>query len=160
MRLRLASMRESQFLQCVRNGLWGTEGRFLRKWTSDDMLAFIVEKEFAGLAKVSGKYFYSDQVVWSNGLYPHRIPIDFVCLLDTADRLPMQGPIRDAIMGAWGRQYGWGIVNKIELPEDVATMLVKEMSSRPNSLNVVRERLLAGTKGQGASGNARPGTLQ
>ena len=144
----MASTGEPHFLICVRRGLWGTEGLPLRNWFPDDMLAFIIDKKIAGLAKVTGKCFYAEDPVWSNGLFPHRIPIEFICVLDISDRLPMQGLILEAIMGAWGRQYGWGLVNKKVLPEDVGQLLVNEILSRPNALSRVGDRPLQGTDGQ------------
>lgn len=139
MRLRLASISEPQLLKCLQRGLWGVEGRGLKSWKQDDLLAFIVDRKITGLAKVTGKYFYSEELVWSNGLFPCRIPIQFTCLLKVNDRLPLRGKILDAITGAWGKRFGWGIVNKTLLPEDVAETIVSEILSKPNSLDLTRQ---------------------
>ena len=141
MRLRLASVSEPQLLECLQQGLWGQEGRGYRNWNQDDMLAFIVNKEIAGLSKVTGKQFYSEELIWSNGLFPHRIPIEFTYVLQGNDRLPMKGRILDAVTSAWGKHYGWGILSKKLLPEDTAEMIVNEIFAKPNSLTRVREEL-------------------
>lgn len=106
------------------------------------MLAFIVDKNIAGLAEVTGGHFYSDETIWSNGLFPFRIPIEFIYVLDIKDRVPILGQVRDTIMRAWGTHYGWGILNKKVLPEDAARTIVNEIQSRPNALAVFQKEQL------------------
>ena len=135
-------MKERHFLRCLQHGVWGTEGtKGLNNWMKNDMLAFTINKKIAGLAKVTDKHFYSEEVVWSNGLFPYRIPIEFIYVLDMEDRLPMLGKVRDAVTGAWGTHYGWGVLTKSVLPEDAGNIIVNEILSKPNSLAVFQKEL-------------------
>jgi len=114
----------------------------MKSWMKGDMLGFIVNKKIAGLAEVTGGHFYSEEAVWSNGIFPFRIPIKFIYVLDIENRVPISGQVRDAIMRAWGMHYGFGILNKQVLPEFAARTIVNEMQSRPNALAVFQKELL------------------
>ena len=95
MRLRITKVDEYQFLTCLKYSLWGSKSARFKDWQEGDYLSFIVNKELAGFAIVSGKSFQSTDAVWDNGLFPHRIPIKFVHLLNRDQRVPILGEVRD-----------------------------------------------------------------
>ena len=80
MRLRTTPMAprfdEYQFLTCLKYELWGARKRRFGRCQVGDLLAFRVGERLAGLARVSGKPFESEERVFD--VYPARIPIRFV----------------------------------------------------------------------------------
>jgi hypothetical protein len=135
MSLRLTKIDEFQFLTCLKNKVWGSKKARFKEWKIGDYLAFIVDKAIAGLAQVSGRPFISDEIIWDNGLYPHRIPIKFLHVMLPENRPPILGEIRDAITGEWGLGYGWGIVNQWVLPENSTDTIINVVTSHPNDLS-------------------------
>ena len=73
MNLRITKVDEFQFLTCVKHQVWGSKIDRFKHWQIGDYLAIIVDKQIAGLAKVDGKPYVSKEIVWDNGLFPHRI---------------------------------------------------------------------------------------
>lgn len=112
MRIRLGSLGEKQFQVCVKSGLWGSERGSYRDWQIGDYLILSVDRKIAGVARIVGSPFLADDLVWSNGLFPSRIAIEFVTVLDTSRRVPIEGEIRDILISLWGPKYGWGILAK------------------------------------------------
>ena len=102
MRLRFTAVDEYQFLTCVKNEVWGSKSARFRDWQKGDLLAVVVEKQIAGLGKVSGEPYKSDKIVWDNGLFPYRVPIKFDYLFDKQHRPPVLGKIRDVLANVWG----------------------------------------------------------
>ena len=141
MRLRLTSVDEFQFLTCVKHRVWGSKtGRF-GSWEKGDYLVVLVNKAVAGLALVSGKPYVSKQKVWDNGLFPHRIPIEFTHAFLPDNRLLILGPIRDALISVWGPKYGFGILNQQLLQDDVAESIVSIINKHPNNLTQILPKL-------------------
>ena len=114
--------------------MWGSKSARFTDWKPGDQLVFIVEKAIAGVAQVSGEPFISKTPVWSNGLYPHRIPLKFTHVIPREARLPLLGKVRDLITGVWGTKYGWAILNQMALIGEPARQLLAEIATRPNSL--------------------------
>jgi len=142
MNLRLTKLNEFQFLTCVKHGVWGSKNARFAKWKEGDCLAFIVDKRIAGLAKVSGKPFKSNQPVWDNGIYPHRIPIKSIHLMLPENRPPVLGQIRDALMSsAPGGSWGMYILNQTLLPDGPADTIFKVIDSYKNDVGLVVENL-------------------
>ena len=139
--MRLVKIDELQFLTCLQHGLWGSRSARFRDWQCGDNLAFIVGKGLVGLAEVDGEPFVSKDRVWDNGVFPHRIPVKFVYVLDRNDRIHILGRVRDALTGAWGVRYGWGILNQQLLPVEAAELIVEELKLRPNALSKFRTEL-------------------
>ncbi|MFZ5448319.1 MAG: hypothetical protein ACOZFS_06755 [Thermodesulfobacteriota bacterium] len=135
MRLRLTKIDEFQFLTCLKHEVWGSKKARFKEWKEGDYLAFIVDKAIAGLAKVSGNPLFSDEIIWDNGLYPHRIPITFLHAMLPQNRPPILGEIRDALTSEWGLGYGWGIVNQFVLPEKSTNTIVSAITSHKNDLS-------------------------
>jgi len=94
----------------------------------------MVDKGLAAFATVAGKPFHSTEVVWDNGLFPYRISLKFVHVLQKDQRVPILGEVRDTLTSAWGPRYGWGILTQRVLKDDQAETLVKAITSRPNGL--------------------------
>lgn len=134
MRLRLTKVDEYQFLTCLQYSLWGSKSSRFKDWYEGDFLAFIVDKSLAGLAQVSGKPFRSDEKVWDNGVFPHRIPMRFTHVLESGQRIPVLGVVRDVLTSTWGHRYGWGILDQRVLTNASADTIIKEITSKPNAL--------------------------
>jgi hypothetical protein len=141
MRLRLSSIDEFQLLTCLKHGLWGSKSDRFSEWEQGDYLLLTVSKSLAALTQVAGKPFKSTEKVWDNGLYPYRIPIKFLIVIDPAARPLLLGDIRDVLTSVWGPTYGWGILNQQLLEGDAAAKLVSAIEAAPNSLEDFKEHL-------------------
>jgi hypothetical protein len=133
--LRLCKIDEHGFLVCVKHAVWGSKRNRFKSWKVGDQLAFIVGKSIAGLAKVSGKPFYSKEVIWRNGVFPNRIPLKFTHILAKDDRVPMDGEVMDILTSAWGKRYSWGLVMLKPLPEKESKRIIEMIQSRKNHLD-------------------------
>jgi len=137
----LTTIDEYQFLICLKYALWGSKSPRFNDWYQGDKLAIIVDKSLAALAEVSGPAFESQDKVWDNGLFPHRIPLRFIHVLAAKDRLPILGELRDALTQQWGPRYGWGILNQRVLESPNSDVVVNACTSRPNALNEYQQVL-------------------
>jgi hypothetical protein len=140
-RLRLTKIDEYQFLTCLKHGLWGSKSARFKTWLEGDRLAIIVDKSLAALAEVSGRAFESREKVWDNGLFPQRIRLKFVHILQPKDRPQILGEIRDALTQQWGPRYGWAILNQQVLESPLADIIAKAISSKPNALQYYQQNL-------------------
>lgn len=127
-RLRLTKVDEYQYLTCLKHSVWGSKSARFKDWHKDDYFAFIVGNALAGLATVNGDPFHSEKKVWDNGIFPYRIPIKFIHVLDTGQRIPVLGEVRDVLTSAWGPRYGWGILNQQVLSGDAAATIIKAIN--------------------------------
>lgn len=141
MRLRLTKVDEYQFLTCVKHEVWGSKSARFSDWKIGDYLAIIVDKQIAGLAEVSGAPYQSQQRVWDNGLFPHRIPIKFKYLFDREHRPQILGNIRDTLVNAWTTRYGWGILNQNLLEDSNAEIIIKEIKARQPQNDEIKDNL-------------------
>jgi hypothetical protein len=141
MRLRLTKIDEFQFLTCLKYKVWGSKKARFKDWKIGDHLAFIIDKSIAGLVQVSGEPFVSQEIIWDNGLYPHRLPIKFLHVMRPQNRPLILGEIRDAITSEWGLGYGWGIVNQWVLPENSSQTIINAITSRHNDLSDIQTNL-------------------
>lgn len=133
--LRLCKIDEHGFLVCLKYSVWGSGRNRFKAWKIGDHLAFIVDKSIAGLAKVSGKPYYTEKVIWRNGIFPYRLPLKFIHVLSKEDRVPLEGEVMDILTSAWGKHYSWGLVMMKALPEKGAERIMLLVRSRPNSLS-------------------------
>jgi hypothetical protein len=140
-RLRLTKIDEYQFLTCLKHGLWGSKSPRFSDWYQGDKFAIIVDKNLAALAEVAGSAFESQDEVWNNGLFPHRIPIRFIHVLSPKDRPPILGELRDALMAQWGTKYGWRILNQEVLESPGSEVVVNAFALRSNALNEYQQTL-------------------
>lgn len=141
MDVRLTKVDHYQFLTCFKHGLWGSRTARFKTWREGDLLAFIVDKALAAVATVAGAPFQSRERVWDNGLFPHRIRVDFAHVLLKEDRVPVLGRVRDALTKAWGTNYGWGILNQQALPAEAAAIITAAIREQPNGVNHVKSNL-------------------
>ena len=142
MRLRLTSIDELQLLTCLKYGLWGAPINRFKDWRAGDRLIFVVDKALAALAEVSGDYFTSEEPVWSNGVFPHRIPIRFHLFIPLEERPPILGELRDTLIAAFGNKYGFGMITQQPLPEvEQVNTVLKIIKSRNNALSKTIEEL-------------------
>jgi hypothetical protein len=144
MRLRLTKVDEFQFLTCFKHEVWGSKNARFKEWKPGDYLAIIVDKAIAALAQVGGPPYVSQEPVWDNGVFPHRIPLKFVHAMLPPHRPPILGEIRDVLMSAWGvsaQHYGWGILNQRLLENEPAAVIVKAVSQQPNDLSAIQQQL-------------------
>lgn len=139
--LRIVKVDELQFLTSLKAGIWGSHSARFAKWTPGDLLAFQVDTGLAALAGVAGKPFVSKEPVWSNGAFPHRIKLTFDHALLPENRPPVLGPVRDALMEAWGPKYGWGIRNQQALSGKGAEVIAAAITARPNDLATLQKNL-------------------
>ncbi|MBA4496439.1 hypothetical protein ACFO25_16915 [Paenactinomyces guangxiensis] len=132
--MRIVKVDEYQFLTCFKAGLWGSHNNRFKQWKSGELLVFTVDKQIAALAEVTGEPFYSEDTIWENRLYPHRIQIKFLYVLSHENRLPILGKIRDSLTNAWGTNYGIRILSQSSLPEESSKIIAHEIRKQPNSI--------------------------
>ena len=116
-----------------------------------DLLVILVDKGVAGLAEVTGSPYVSRAQVWDNGIFPHRIPIRFTNVMLPQQRPPILGPLRDALVAAWGPTYGWGIINQQLVPPTSAEVIIEGIYQLPNDREAIAanlETLLANARVQ------------
>jgi hypothetical protein len=141
MRLRLTSIDEFQFLTCLKHELWGSQKARFKSWQVGDYLVFIVDKAIAGLAEVAGSSYCAEDPVWDNGLFPHRVPLKFICAFLPDNRPRLLGEIRDALTSAWGTKYGLRILNQQVLEGTHAETIVGVILSATNDLAEIKANL-------------------
>ena len=114
MNVRIVKVDELQFLICLKNAIWASNFCSFKKWLSGDKLVFTVDKKIAATAIVIGDYYYNDEFLWDNGLFPHRIRISFDYVVCKAERKPVND-VKELLINSWGKSYGWGIQNQTPL---------------------------------------------
>ncbi len=133
-RVRLTKVDEVQFLTCVQRSVWGSERPRFRQWSAGDCLFFFVGHGIAGFARVVGTPFKSEERVWNHGLFPYRIPVDFIHVIRSDNRPLIRGAVHDALVSTVGKHFGWAILNQQVLPESVAKALFSAVRAKPNDL--------------------------
>lgn len=141
MRVRIVTLAEKHLLQCIHHGVWGSTLPRFKNWKKGDLLVFSVNRKLAALAEVAGKSFESEELVWDNGVFPHRIPIRFSQVLSSDSRIQLAGDVRDVLVSAWGPKYGWGILAQQPLEGTLAMKLIELVRSAPNGLEYFKANL-------------------
>lgn len=141
MRLRLTKVDEYQLLTCIKHSLWGSKSARFSQWKPGDLLAVIVEHKLAALGTVEGKPFVSRSPVWDNGVFPHRIKVNFTHFIEPEKRTPVLGQVRDVLTGQWGPNYGWGIQGQRMIEDVDAEFLAEAIIDRPNSVAQTKRNL-------------------
>lgn len=139
--MRIVKVDEYQFLKCFKAGLWGSHNNRFKHWKQGELLVFTVDKQIAALAEITGEPFYSEDTVWEDRLYPHRIQIKFLHVLSPENRLPILGEIRDTLINSWGTNYGIRILNQTTLPEESSKIIAQEVRKQPNCIEFYIENL-------------------
>jgi hypothetical protein len=141
MRLRITKVDEYQFLTCLKHQLWGSSKARFKEWHIGDHLAVIVDGYIAALAKVAAKPFLSEEPVWDNGIFPHRIKLHFEKAFLKENRLPVLGEIRDILTNEWGANYGLGILNQLVLKQNPADRIFQLIDSHGNAISQLKAHL-------------------
>lgn len=141
MRLRLVAIDEFQFLTCIKLQLWGSKNSRFKDWKIGDYIGFSVAKKIAGLAEVSGECFFSEKPVWDKDIYPHRIPITFIHASFLEDRDLHASEVKEVLTEAWGKIYGFGILNQSLLSGKAAETVVDTVCAQPNNLTDIKNNL-------------------
>ncbi|OGO76906.1 MAG: hypothetical protein A2Y23_08735 [Clostridiales bacterium GWB2_37_7] len=99
-----------------------------KKWLPGDKIVFTVDKKIVATAIVIGNYYYDDEFLWNNGLFPHRIKVSFdyvVC----KDKWKAISDIRELLINSWGKSYGWGIQNQTPLNSEDGAKLIQNLNN-------------------------------
>ena len=124
MKTRIASVNEEQFQKCLEKKVWGSNNNSIDKWEIGDLLIFSVNREIGAVAEIVGESYLDDSVIWDNGIFWNRIEIDFKYVLEPKNRIPIVNEIREFLYKDWGKNYGWGILNKVPLEEETAKIII------------------------------------
>ncbi len=117
----------------MKYSIWGSNRTRIKKWQINDYLVLIVDKALACLAKVSGKPFASNERIWDNGLFPNRIPIEFLHIPSKESR-PSVEHVEDALVAALGKNYYWGIVLQKVITGSSAESVARAIYETQNDL--------------------------
>lgn len=132
MNLRICSISEEHLNTCVEHDVWGAHGaKMFSGWELGDLLVFKVGNCFAALAKINGEPYLDNTVIWDNGLYYDRIKISFEVVLDAEKRIPFDGVLKSLFLEKWGHKYGWVILNKYPVPDDIKTLICEKFDYHP-----------------------------
>lgn len=134
MRLRIIKVTELNLSICIENNIWGSEQSRLKSWAVGENLVFTVDKHLAAMAVVIGKPFSSNDLLWKDNLYPHRVPVKFTHFAQVNDRPPLIGQVRDILMRHWGKNYGFGILAQRLIEGQDAESIVGLFTTVQNSL--------------------------
>jgi hypothetical protein len=134
MNVRLAKVDDHALLLCLRHAVWGSRSNRFGRWERGDRLVFVVNRAVAGVAQVEGEPTYSERSIWRGGLYPYRLPIQFLHLMLPGHRPPLRGEIGEILVSAWGRTYGWGIRSQQPLPQGSAKSVLRMIAKATNDL--------------------------
>jgi hypothetical protein len=134
MRLRLTKVDEYQLLTCIQHSLWGSKSARFNQWKPGDLLAVIVDHKLAALGTIEGEPFVSRSNVWDNGVFPHRIKVNFTHFIEPEKRTPVLGQVRDVLTGQWGPNYGLGIQGQRMIEGASAKFLAEAITDQPNNV--------------------------
>lgn len=138
--VRVATVDEYQFLICLKHQVWGANNR-AKKWEIGSYLVFTIEKNIVALAKVIGDPYFSNEIIWDNGLFEYRNPLEFIHILSRDQWIPYEGKIKKLFTDSWGDHYGTGILNKKPLSIESGKELIKEITRLPNSISQYRNNI-------------------
>lgn len=128
MTMRIAKLTEDQLIKCIANSVWGSSMPF-NTWQEGDLLAIHVENEIATVGIVCGSPYTSNTIIWDNGLFKNRIPMDYSIILSRGKRIPLKGKIRDAFYNTYGPQYGVIILNKYPIANSIEKLILNEIET-------------------------------
>ncbi|MFJ8087733.1 AAA family ATPase [Lysinibacillus sp. NPDC095746] len=132
-RLRVVSIKELQFLTCLKHNLWGANNSHLHNWAVGDYIVFVVDKKITALARVNGEQYKSDEKIWTNGKYPYKLPIVFDVVLANDNRIAIVGEVKTYFKNNWDN-YGIPIRFKLLIPDDSAREILNIIFEQKNSI--------------------------
>ena len=133
MRLRIASIKEEQYQKCLEFCVWGSDKVVMKEWKIGDYLAFKVDSEFSALVRISGETYSDDLLIWENGYYQYRIPFEIIKRLEVGNRVQHEGEIKDLFLKHYGKQYGWTILNKVIINEEISKCILSKFGIKEDS---------------------------
>lgn len=101
----------------------------------DTIFAYLSQQSvLAGEFRASGPYFHSEEIIWPDGSFPHRVPVEPVRLLAEESRLPLD-MFKDRLEVGRGYPNFGLVVQKVvhELSEGDAKLLRSLIEERPAS---------------------------
>lgn len=133
MKTRLASVDYLTFLQCYKYNLWGANSTFISKWKVGDQLVFKVDKKLVAVAEITGEAYMDNVVIWSNGLFWNRVPLKFTKVLRPMEGIDFEEYLKPHFLELWGKKYGWVILNKHPLPDEITDIIMNAFKSKEDS---------------------------
>jgi hypothetical protein len=111
-KLRIIKVNQTNLDIALEHDVWGRKKMGYKDWEKGDHLLFVVDDTVAGHALVDGKPFKSEDIFWSDDLYPNRIPIKKVKAWVSGKRLSYLEKIKPILMEEWGNNFGWQILTQ------------------------------------------------
>jgi len=139
--MRIVKLDELQFLFCVKNKVWGSNRTNLKNWENDSLLIFKVDNQIAGLAKITGNYYSSEEIIWDNDLYKHRRPLKFLAIFKKTDRVNFNPIIKNILIKEWGKDYGHGIINAMKINPQNKELILAVISKKHNSVDYINNNV-------------------
>lgn len=141
MAIRIASVDKSTFFTCIKHNLWGANNGSVDKWNIGDTLIFKVNNSLKAVARIVDKPYVDDTPIWENGLFWNRVPLEFDNILNDENSITFSGEIRDMFLREWGINYGWVILNKYPLKDDIAGSILKQFETKENNISYYKENI-------------------
>jgi hypothetical protein len=125
---------EENLLLSLQHGVWGARRDILRSWRPNDEIAFVVGKNLAALAQVTGSAFENTDLVWHDDEYRYRIPITFKHFTLAGERPPLLGDVREALIAAFGPKWSFAMITQTPILAHAADTIVRTFANAPNQL--------------------------
>lgn len=131
---RLAKVSELNLLLSLKHQTWGARKDTFKSWSVGDEIAFVVGKNLAALAEVTGSSQQSQDRIWPDDLYPFRLPVAFRNFVLAGQRPPLLGDVREALMAEYGAKWGFAMINQSPVPDRAADAIQAMFDATPNQL--------------------------
>jgi hypothetical protein len=112
MKLRIIKVCKENLDVALQHSTWANKRNLMKTWEKGDCLLFVTGSDVIATATVSGETFTSDEMLWSDDLYPNRIPIK---ILNKKLKLPEKyydTNLKPILREEWGPNYGWQILTQ------------------------------------------------
>jgi len=113
-----------------------------KSWKVGEYVGIIVNKAVAGLAQVSGEAYEYWDPIWDNGIFPFRIPLEFIWVTTPDLRPPLALEIGDALRSSFGPKYGWVVLSQALLPEAQSEKIISVILKIDNNLEEVKKNIV------------------
>jgi DNA mismatch endonuclease (patch repair protein) len=107
--------------------VWGSNRSSFRGWEVGEWVLMLVGTEGVVCAQVTGPAFISDEIVWEQDLYEHRVPIHVVKKLDGKDGRAAAATVRRILYESYGARYGNVLRNQSAVRDSAADEIVGEL---------------------------------
>lgn len=122
---RMASVDYLTFLMCYKYNLWGANNVYVSKWKIGDHLVFKVGDKIVAIAEIVEEAYMDDTIIWENGLFWNRVPLKFIKVLSEENCVSFEKLLKPLFTERWGKKYGWVILNKHPLPDEIISEITK-----------------------------------